>query len=105
MPILIKDYPIIYNYTKSGKINLWKLQIVRYGSEYPCMKGIYIEYFSTTKKDVTSKEIYLCTHGRSVLEQAKHEANKIYENRLKKTKNIITDVNVINQIETDLKNA
>lgn len=96
MTKIIKDYPIIYSYGKNNKIYHWKLQVIEIGNSMPCMKGIYIEYYySSNRKGNNSIEIFNAKNGRTLIEQAIYEADKMYENKLKKIKNILTDSEVL----------
>ncbi len=88
MTKIIKEYPIIYYLGKNGKIYHWKLQIVEIGNDMPCMKGIYLEYYYRNGNN--SIEIDNCKNGRTKIEQAIYEADKMYQNRLKKTNNILS---------------
>lgn len=94
---LIKDYPIIYSYSKTGKINQWKLKIENFNGLH-AIYGIRLVYKSTIG-GTTYAPILKCTKGRSEIEQAIYEGDKMYENRIKKTKNLITDKKIIEMIE------
>jgi hypothetical protein len=99
---LIKDYPTIYSYSKTRKINKWKLEIKNFVDEGPyVMNGIYLIY--PTKFGMTYAPITKCTKGRSIIEQAIYEGDKLYDNRLKKTINLITDIKIIEDIEKNNK--